>query len=622
MNRKNKINNLFTLNYKNILYILSFFVTLKILYLVSVENYLLFHSLAEIFGIIVVCCIFTITWNLRNRISNNYILFLGYAFIFIALVQLLHTLAFKGMNIFTDYPGANLATQLWISARYIECLTLLIAPYFINRKITQGFVIIIYSLITILIIASIFIWKNFPVCYTEATGLTNFKIYSEYIISLIFLLSVLTLELKRKYFDKKVLNLILFAIILKIFSELSFTKYTSVYGTANFAGHLFAIISYYLFYNALISSALKNPFNLIFKDLNEQNTQCIQEIDFIRAVIDTADVLIIVLDNSGRIVLFNKTCQKITGYVLDEVKGSLFWDIFIKEDRLDAIKKIFNNIKNGNFPEQHENFWKMKDGSFRLISWSNSGLLNENGEVANIVSIGVDITEITNLQHENKNIVSMIAHDMKSPLLTIQLFSNRLIKKWNDLDDNKKHEYLNVINNEGEKLNSLIDEFLEFSLMQHGFILLNFQTINPCRILDYLYNIYSVKAKEHGIRMNLTCSYMGDITGDGLRLNRVITNLLDNAIKFSDKNCIIDIIAYQEENLIKIEIKDTGPGIPEDDLPNIFAPFNRGKMSANKKGYGVGLAYVKTVVEKHKGTINVRSKPGEGTVFTIALPLN
>ncbi len=593
----------------------------SILYYTSSENYLLFHTLIEIFGIIIACVIFTIAWNLRNRISNNYILFLGYAYIFRSLLDILHMLAYQGMNIFTGHPGANLATQLWISARYVGSITLFIAPFFLGRKIKQPLIVLSYAVITLFIISSIFFWDIFPVCYADPAGLTDFKIISEYIISAIFLFSIFSLLQKKAYFSSKVLNLLIAAIIFKIFSELSFTAYISVYGFMNFLGHIFRFISYYCIYTALISIGLKNPFELILKDLQDRTKEYVHEIEFIKAVIDIADVLVIVYDADGRILLFNKTCQKLTGYTIEEVKDKPYWEYFIRKDDMEGVKKIFEDLKKGNYPDPHNIYWKMKDDSLKLISWSKTILLDKDKNAVYIVAAGRDITHITNLERENKNIVSMIAHDMKSPLLSIQLFSNQLIKKWNKLNDIKKNEYLNIIHKEGERLNALIDEFLEFSLMHHGFISLDFKTLNPADLINYISDVYKIKAKEKGIKINTNCTFNDEIIGDSLRLNRVLTNLLDNAIKFSNKNNTINVNAYKADNFLRIEVEDNGAGIAEEDLPNIFHPFMRGKEASEKSGYGVGLAYVKSVIEKHNGTILVQSELGKGTRFTILLPL-
>lgn len=155
-------------------------------FLASLYNYLFFHTLAELFSIIIAFGIFIVAWNSRRFMDTGYPLFLGIGFLFIGSIDLLHTMAYKGMGIFPGFD-ADLPTQLWISARYIESLTLLAAPLFISRTLNHKYAFGIYSAVILVLFMSIFGWRNFPECFIEGHGLTSFKVISEYIISLILL---------------------------------------------------------------------------------------------------------------------------------------------------------------------------------------------------------------------------------------------------------------------------------------------------------------------------------------------------------------------------------------------------------------------------------------------------
>ncbi|HDY89143.1 MAG TPA: hypothetical protein ENH82_13640 [bacterium] len=192
------------------------------LYLVSLYSYLLFHSLAEIFSIIVACGIFIVAWNTRRFMDSNYLLFLGIAYLFIGALDLIHTLAYPGLGIFVGY-GTNLAAQLWIATRYVESLSLLIAFLFLGRKLKSNFVFLGYTMAISLLLVSIFYWNIFPQCFVEGVGLTLFKKVSEYIISLILIGSLALLFKNRREFDKSVLNLLAASIVVTIVSELFFT---------------------------------------------------------------------------------------------------------------------------------------------------------------------------------------------------------------------------------------------------------------------------------------------------------------------------------------------------------------------------------------------------------------
>jgi signal transduction histidine kinase len=258
--------------------ILSGLLVLLALFLSSLHSYLLFHNLGEIFSIVIACAIFMFAWNARHFLQNNYLLFIGIAYLFVAGVDLMHTLAYKGMRIF---PGddANLPTQLWIAARYVQSISLLIAPLLLRRKLNPYYVFIGYGVTVGLLLGAIFYWHVFPDCYIEGVGLTPFKKISEYIISLILLASIALLLKNREGFDRGVLNLLILSIIFTIGAEVAFTLYTDVYGLLNIIGHLLKIVAFYLIYKAVIETGLVRPYDLLFRDL-KQSEETLQQYAF------------------------------------------------------------------------------------------------------------------------------------------------------------------------------------------------------------------------------------------------------------------------------------------------------------------------------------------------------
>ncbi len=236
------------------------------LYVVRLGDYLLFHSLVEIFTVVIAAGIFVMAWNSRKILDNNYLLFVGIAYLFVAFLDGLHTLAYSGMGVFTGY-GADLATQLWIAARYMQALSLLIAPLFLGRRLRIWLVAGAYAMLTTLVTLSIFYWKIFPTCFVEGKGLTPFKNISEYVISVLLVAAAALLFHRRGSFDRDVLWLLEASIALTIASELAFTLYTHPYGLANFIGHLFKLVSFYLIYRAIIVTGLTRPVDLLFRDL-------------------------------------------------------------------------------------------------------------------------------------------------------------------------------------------------------------------------------------------------------------------------------------------------------------------------------------------------------------------
>ena len=248
---------------KNIIVLLAAAVSLVALYVLSGHNYLLFHGLVEIFGIVIAFAIFVIAWNSRYIIDNHYLQFVGISFLFVAGFSLLHTLAYKGMGVFPEV-GANLATQLWIVTRYLLSFSLFMPLLFISRRFKAGIIFAVYFLIAIFLAVSIFYWNNFPVAYIDDAGLTLFKVASEYIITAVFLMTAGLLVLKRQEFSSSVFRLLVGALATAAAAELAFTLYVDVYGIANMVGHLLNVVSFYLIYRALIETGFAKPYELLF----------------------------------------------------------------------------------------------------------------------------------------------------------------------------------------------------------------------------------------------------------------------------------------------------------------------------------------------------------------------
>lgn len=241
-------------------------------YLTSFHSYLLFHSLAEMFSIVVAASVFVLAWNTRKLYENGYLLFVGTAYGFVGGIDLLHTLAYKGMGVFHGYAESNLATQLWIAARGYEAFCLLVAPALVRRKPAAGVVVAGHSLVTGLLLCAILWWRIFPVCYVDepGAGLTPFKINAEYVIAGALATALGLLWMQRRAFAPRVLYHLSGAIVVTICAEIAFTQYISVYGWPNLLGHLLKIISFYLIYRAIVETGLTQPYSLLFRELKER----------------------------------------------------------------------------------------------------------------------------------------------------------------------------------------------------------------------------------------------------------------------------------------------------------------------------------------------------------------
>ncbi|MBN2584591.1 MAG: PAS domain S-box protein [Planctomycetes bacterium] len=286
----------------------------------SKDHYLLFHSLGEFTSIAIGASLFLVFWNARGFLRNNYLLVVGIAYLFVALLDLLHTLAYKGMGVFYA-TGSNLATQLWIAARYVESLSLFGATLVLGRRIRAGMLLLVYAAVTTLILLAIFAWNAFPVCYDDAAGrLTPFKVISEYIICGLLIAAGALLVRRRQHFDHTVTKWLLWAIATTVGSEILFTMYEDPYGLSNMIGHLLKLISFYMVYKALIETGLTKPYDVLFRSLRESQEATRRSEAKYRNLVEHAADMIFVHDLDGRILEANQCACDSTGYDHDELR--------------------------------------------------------------------------------------------------------------------------------------------------------------------------------------------------------------------------------------------------------------------------------------------------------------
>jgi signal transduction histidine kinase len=245
---------------------------LAAIYFTSWHSYLLFHSVVEIFSILVSFSIFIFALNTLAFSRKRYLAVLGIAYLFVGGFDLLHMLSYKGMGVIA-VDGSNHATQTWIVARYIESMSLLILPFLFDRKIDYRPVFILYSLVSLVFFLFIFVFPIFPDCYIEGTGLSLFKITSEYVICLILLIAAFVLYRQRQKVDDIMFKLLFASIVLTIASEIAFTSYVNVYGPANLIGHMLKLVSSYFIYRAIVGRGLLQPYRTMFRELAESQKE-------------------------------------------------------------------------------------------------------------------------------------------------------------------------------------------------------------------------------------------------------------------------------------------------------------------------------------------------------------
>lgn len=310
------------------------------LYATSLYSYLLFHSLAEVITVIVMSTIFILAWNTRHWMEDGYFPFLGIAFLFVGLIDLLHALAYKGMNVFQGYD-ANLPTQLWILARYIQSISLLIAPLWLKKRLPVWPAFAAYFFLSAAALGLVFT-GNFPTCYIEGTGLTVFKIISEYVIILLLAGSTVLLLINRTRFEPGVLRALVLFLFVSMGAEFAFTAYLGVYDAANLIGHLLRLVSYFFLYGALLRTGLQNPFDLVFRDLKQKEAALLRSQSDLQRLFDTSPFPVVITRLSdARLIKVNQAALDTFEITAEEIPNYTGLDFYANlEDRAKILHKL------------------------------------------------------------------------------------------------------------------------------------------------------------------------------------------------------------------------------------------------------------------------------------------
>ena len=585
------------------------------LYLSSLYNYLLFHSFAEIFSVVVAVGIFIIAWNSRRFLDNSYFLFIGVAFLFVAILDLLHTLAYSGMGVFPEY-GTNLATQLWVCARYLQGISLLLAPLFIGQKLRARFLFLGYGLITALVIASIFYWDIFPCCFVEGAGLTIFKKVSEYIISFILVGAIFTMFRKRRQFDTVVLKLLLAAILVTIASELSFTLYDSPFGFPNLLGHFLKIAAFYLIYKAIIETGLVKPYNLLFRDLKQREEQY-------RDLYEEAPDAYLSCGADGIIKRANRSAAELLGYSREELAGKPVSDLYADTPNGKAAAEgVFKRFLSGEEVRDQELEVRRADGTTVWVSLSVRPIRDKEGRVVASRSIMADITEHRKLDQLKDDFIGLVSHELRSPMTVITGAINTALTEAERLSPEETRQLLKDAAAESESLSNLLTNLLELSRVQAQRLVLYSEAIDATKIIGEAVDKIKRQYSTHKFVISLP-RRLPPIYADSLRLERILYNLLENAVKYSPPGGEVRVSAKPQGEHLVIGVSDQGIGIPPADQAKLFAPFQRlEKRPSGVRGVGLGLMVCRRLVEAHGGNIWVESEPGHGSSFFFTMPLS
>jgi two-component system phosphate regulon sensor histidine kinase PhoR len=233
-----------------------------------------------------------------------------------------------------------------------------------------------------------------------------------------------------------------------------------------------------------------------------------------------------------------------------------------------------------------------------------------------------DLTRIRRLETVRRDFISNVSHELRTPLASLKALTETLQDGALD-DPPAAHRFLGRIQIEVDALTQMASELLELSRIESGQVPLDLKLISPIKLLNSAADRMKMQAERAGLILQTNCSSdLPLIRADLLRLEQVLVNLIHNAVKFAPPGGEVTLLAAADERFICFSVRDTGPGIPADDLSRIFERFYRVDRSRAGGGTGLGLSIARHLVEAHGGKIWAESREGEGSLFSFTIPIS
>jgi two-component system phosphate regulon sensor histidine kinase PhoR len=238
-----------------------------------------------------------------------------------------------------------------------------------------------------------------------------------------------------------------------------------------------------------------------------------------------------------------------------------------------------------------------------------------------VVAVVRDVTMLRQAERLRRELTANVSHELRTPLTSIKGFAETLLGGAM-ADEATCRRFLTIIDNEASRLMKLVDDLMDLSRLESHAVAMEPAPVRLDDLVGEAIGRMRVQAERRSVTLRPASLAPETVMADRDRILQVLTNLLDNAIKFTPEGGAVEVSVRRENGGAALTISDSGRGIPEEDLPRIFERFYRVERSRSREegGTGLGLAIAKHIVDAHGGRISAHSRPGGGSVFTVVLP--
>ncbi len=358
--------------------------------------------------------------------------------------------------------------------------------------------------------------------------------------------------------------------------------------------------------------------------------QYVKKGSFYEAVVEDGSDIIFIVDFEGTIHYHNTAAHQTLGYRPKSLDGNNFFD-YILPETVDDLKRQFKKSQQRAYTQNIEFQFLCKDYSYRFLEFNAINLKHKEGldgfilDCRDIAQRKENEAELVRLQKAKEQFLANISHEIRTPLNGIAGMAGLLSQ---NPSPEERETYLNAIKHSSENLKLIINDILDLAAIESGKLNLEKIAFNLKDFLPSLISTFMYQAREKRIALDyhIDENLNKILVGDPVRLNQILINLISNAVKFTHSGSIKVLCTAEREQKgicwVRIEVIDSGVGIPQDKLDTIFESFSQADASVTRKygGTGLGLTIVKQLVELQKGRIAVTSKENEGSSFIVLVP--
>lgn len=351
---------------------------------------------------------------------------------------------------------------------------------------------------------------------------------------------------------------------------------------------------------------LANNFNLMTDRIGELFNGITQKKSDLDDILRTMSEGLISVDGDDRIHLANESLSAISG--VNDCVGKHYWEVIRDPNIMDMIK--ISRAEGRNVLGEIE----LKSGIY-LCS------INFQKDRRDLVITLHDISETKKLAAMKKDLIANASHELRTPLTSIIGYIDTL----EDHMDEKGKDFLTVVKKNTDRLSSIVSDLMLLSELETLDLQLGKEEVDIVSVLQDAMKLFDRKIKDKGLEIQWEVGNdLPRINAEPFRLEQMFTNIIDNAVKYTDTGSITISVDQLPPNSLKVSIKDTGIGMAAEHIPRIFERFYVADKARTRKlgGTGLGLAIVKHITKLHGGEVGVKSTPGKGSVFTVVLPIS